>query len=92
MLALISNSKAIKLSVIVVYTNCLKEGLEPTPELYLYFRVFMVLIFYIVVFWVLTPYSLIDKCQQFGQTCYLHCWSCETEFVFDTSGTVYCLN
>jgi len=60
------------------------EGLEPTPELYLCFQVFMVVIFNIVVFWVLTPYSLIAKYQPFGQTCYLHCWSWKTEFMFDT--------
>jgi len=42
----------------------------------------MVVIFNIVVFWVLTPFSLVGKCHPFGQTCCLHCWSCKFEFMF----------
>lgn len=60
------------------------EGLELTPEMYPCFQVFMMAVFNIVVFWVLTPYSLVAKCQPFGQICYLHCWSCKNEFMFDT--------
>jgi len=60
------------------------EGLEPTPEMYSCFQVFMMVVFNIVVFWVLTLYSLVAKCQPFGQICYFHCWSCKIEFVFDT--------
>lgn len=48
-LALISNSKAIKISVSVMTTSHLIEGLETTRVLYLCFQVSVVIIFYIVV-------------------------------------------